>query len=141
MIKTVKDKIVEIFGALAGDNKPLKAVFAYGQPIPKQYPCAMIIWNNRGPEERLDSASNYVPFSFIARVLVREKNDQASEEQVMDLADSLTDALRTVQNIDTLQGLVQSFEIGEAQRLHANEDQPVFGFDLLLTGRKIKSIS
>lgn len=141
MLKTVKDKIVEIFTALSGDGQPLKAVFGYAEPMPQQYPCAMILWNNKAAEERLDSMSNYVPFSFVARVLIREKNDQDAEEKVMELADALTDSLRTTANIDTLQGLVEAFEIGEAQRIHSNEDQPVFGFDLILTGRKIRVIS
>lgn len=140
MFKTVKDSIVTILGTVAGTTKPLKVVFGYMEPSPSQYPCAMVRVVN-GAEIRLDTASNFLTMDFVVRVLIREKNTQAAEDQRLDLMTSIVAVFRSTANVDTLGGIVEEFHVQAITPIDVNEDQPAFGFDLLLSASKIRLIS
>ncbi len=138
--KDIKDKLVTILTTLTGNNKPLQAVFGYGEPSPQQYPCVKVQWVG-GSETRMDNASNELIMDFHIRVYLREKNTQGAEDQRLDLVTSIHDALRTSANVDTLGGLVHKVEITSESALNVNEEQPVFGFDMNLQVKKLQLIS
>lgn len=141
MFKTVKDKIVTILTTIKGSGLPLKEVYGYMNPSPQNYPVAMVRVVGVSNEVRLDTASNELTMQFVVRVLIREKNSQTAEDQRLDLMTSLTDVFRLAANVDTLQGIVEKFDVSEIVPIDINEDQPAFGFDLNLIASKIKLIS
>lgn len=141
MFKTVRDKLVTILETLEGTSKPLKEVFGYMEPIPQLYPCAMVRVSGTSTETRLDTSSNELVMEFTIRVLIRADNTKATEDQRLDLIDSIIDAFRSTSNVDTLGGIVEKFDITSIIQIEANEDQPVFGFDLIVNASKIRLIS
>lgn len=140
MFKTVKDSIVTILNTITGSTKPLKVVFGYMEPQPSQYPCALVRVVN-GAEIRLDSASNFLTMDFVVRVLIREKNTQAAEDQRLDLMTNVVAAFRSTANVDTLGGIVEKFDVQAITPIDINEPEPAFGFDLILSASKIRMIS
>lgn len=141
MFKTVKDKIVTILTTKTGVGQPLQEVYGYMNPSPQNYPVAMVRIAGASSEQRLDTASNVLTMQFVVRVLIREKNSQTTEDLRLDLMTALTDVFRTASNVDTLQGIVEKFDVSEILPIDVNEDQPAFGFDLILIASKIKPIS
>lgn len=141
MFKTVKDKLVDILETLEGTSKPLKEVFGYIEPSPQLYPCAMVRLTGTSSELRLDSASNEMTMEFTIRVLMRVDNTEAAEDQRLDLLDAIMAAFRTPTTVDTLGGIVEKFEINSMIAIETNEDQPAFGFDLVVNASKIMLIS
>lgn len=141
MFKTVKNKLVTILQTLEGTAKPLKEVFGYIEPTPQLYPCAMVRLTGTSTEVRLDSASNEMVMEFTIRILMRVDNTETTEDQRLDLLDSIMDAFRTASNIDTLGGIVEKFDINSMIPIETSEDQPVFGFDLIVQASKIMLIS
>lgn len=140
MYKTIKDGIAAVLTSITGDGLPLKASYAYHEVSPQSYPCAMVFAKD-GQEIRLDSASNEVTAQYVVRVLIREKNTLAGEDQRLDLMDAVPAAFRTHSLIDTLGGLCQKFDIGNMETINLDETEPVFGFDLNLVASKIVLIS
>ncbi len=141
MFKDLKTKLVSVLSTITGDNKPLKAVYGYMEPSRQSYPCALVRVAGGSQEIRLDSDSNELVMEFVIRVIIREKNTEAVEDQRLDLIDSVLGAFRTTANVDTLNGLVEKFDIASITPLDINEDQPVFGFDILVQASKIQFIS
>lgn len=141
MYKTVKDKIVAILTTKKGTGQPLQEVFGYMNPSPQNYPVALVRVAGVSTEQRLDTASDVLIMQFVVRVLIREKNSQAAEDLRLDLMTTFTDLFRTSSNIDTLQGIVEKFDMSEIVPIDISEDQPAFGFDLILIASKIKPIS
>lgn len=140
MFKAVKDQLETVLNTLVGSTKPLKAVFGYPEPSPQQYPCAVIHYLDSN-EERLDSSSNFLTVRFVLRFMIREKNTAAANNQRLELMDSVYAAFRTSARIDTLGGVCQKFDFGAATMLNASEDQPIFGFDLIVSAGKIELIT
>jgi len=141
MFKAIKDKLVTILETLKGTNQPLKEVFGYIEPTPQLYPCAMVRISGTSTETRLDTNSNEVNAEFTIRVLLRVDNSEDAEDQRLDLIDSILDALRSATNVDTLGGTVEKFDVSSILPIEVNEDQPAFGFDLIVNASKIKTIS
>lgn len=141
MFKTVKDKIVTILNTKKGVGQPLQEVYGYMNPSPQNYPVAMVRVTGASSEVRLDTSSNVLAMQFVVRVLLREKNSQTAEDLRLDLMTALTDVFRTSANVDTMQGIVEKFDLSEIVPIDVNEDQPAFGFDLILIASKIKPIS
>lgn len=141
MFKTVKDKLKTILQTLEGTGKPLKEVFGYIEPTPQLYPCAMIRVSGTSTESRLDSGSNELMMEFTIRVLLRVDNSETAENQRLDLLDSIMDAFRTSANVDTLAGTVDKFDVHSMIQIETSEDQPAFGFDLIVQASKMMLIS
>ena len=140
MFKTVKDQIVTVLETLKGTGKPLKNVFGYPEPSPQEYPCAIVHFAE-ATEERLDTASNFTTVKFVIRVILREKNTEDANDQRLDILDSIYSAFRSPTYIDTLGGVCQKFDFGSTTMLNASEDQPIFGFDLIVQAGKIELIA
>lgn len=140
MFKDIKDQIVTVLGTITGSGKVLKAVFGYPEPSPQQYPCAVVHFIE-ATEERLDTASNFVTVKFGIRVMLREKNTLAANDQRLDILEAVHAAFRSHTYIDTLGGHCQKFDFGQVTMLNATEDQPVFGFDLIALAGKIELIT
>lgn len=141
MFKSIKNKLVDILETLQGTGKPLKAVFGYIEPTPQNYPCAMVRISGTSTENRLDTNSNEVTAEFTIRVLLRVDNSEAAEDQRLDLLDSILDAFRSATYVDTLGGTVEKFDVASIVQIETNEDQPAFGFDLIVNASKIETIS
>ena len=141
MFKEVKDRLVTILGTITGTSQPLKATFGYMNPSPELYPCALVRVQGASQEIRLDTASNLLTMEFVVRVLIREKNTPPAEDQRLTLMTAVTAVFRSAANVDTLAGLVEKFDIISITTIDINEDQPAFGFDLVLQASKIRTIS
>ncbi len=141
MFKDVKDKLVNILTTLTGSGQPIQQVFGYMEPSPEAYPCAMVSITGNSNETRLDSDSNLQLVEFVIRVFIPQENNQDREDQRLMLTDAIFDAFRTSANIDTLGGLVDKFDLYVGNPVATNEDQPVFGFDLLVQASKLRTIS
>lgn len=139
--KATRNSIVAILNTLTGVGQPLQSVFSYFDPQPQAYPCAMIRALGASSEIRLDSASNWLVMKFVIRVMVRTKNTQDGDDQLLDATDAILTALRSSTYVDTLAGAVEQFDIESIEEFEDQTDQPVVGFDITVAAGKIKAIA
>lgn len=141
MFKSTKNKLVAVLEELTGDNQPLVKVYGYFEPSPQQYPVAMVFVYDGNAETRLDSHSNWLTAVFVIKVQLRVKNSETVENQRLDLIDSVLDKLRSASNIDTLGGTVEKFDVLNILPFDTEADQPLIGFDVVVSASKLVSIS
>ena len=140
MFLAVKDAILDILESLVGTDQPFQEVFGYSEPTPQAFPCAMIRGVSGG-EAAFDSASNLMTANFVIRVLQRVENSESAEDQRLALIDYLCEVFRKKEIVDTLGGIVEQFTISSISFIETNEEQPVFGFDFVVSASKIKLIN
>lgn len=136
---TILAKLKAILEELEGVGKPLKEVYAWANPSPKQWPSAFVTVNGGSEEARLDSASNFLDMQFLIRIMLREKNTAATEALRVSILDQVLTKLREYP--DTLDDTVQKFDIESITPVnYSNTESPLIGFDIIVTAGIVKAI-
>lgn len=145
MYKDVKDKLVAILETLIGspvdDNQPLAAVYGFLNPLPASFPAACVRVSGTTTEERFDSANNLENMEFTVRVLFPADNSQEAEDKRLLLMAAIPALFRKAANVDTLDGLVESFTIIGSVPININEGSPLMGFDISVVASKLMLIT
>ena len=138
--KTTKDKLKLILDGLTGSgaDKLFAESFAYLEPSPEQFPCAMIGTFAGSGEEIADTAYNTTNMQFIIRCYLPNKNDLATHDLLLTTLDGLLAELRKDSNF-TLGGTVQKVEPGKQIAVYYTDEteEPVIGFDVLVNVLKL----
>jgi len=137
---TTSAKIKTILETLEGAGGGLNEVFGYFEFAPQKFPCAMVRMLGASREERLDTDNNLLTMAFVVRVLFRSDNDAANETLKETIIDQVLDKLRTSDNVDTLDGVVEKFSIESVEPIESSEGDPLTGFDVIVSCAKIKAI-
>lgn len=136
----VKTKLVSILNEITGEGEPLQKTFAYFEPSPQEFPAAMVRSLGASSEERLDSGSNFLTMLFTIRIVTRTKNTETAEDDLLGVVDAILDKFRAAENVDTLGGIVEKFDILSVEEYESQTDQPIIGFDITVAASKIKAI-
>lgn len=141
MIQTIKSKIITIVSTLKGDEKPLTDVYDFISSEVITFPIAMVEYMESPNEERLDTATNLITAKFLIKVFLNNHNDSGTSTLRITLIEVISNLFRTPANVDTLDGVVNLFDIEQIQVFNSYQDQPYSGFDLIIKTQFTKSIS
>jgi len=126
---------------LEGAGNPLKEVFDYIETSPQLFPCAMIVPFGASNLNRLDCRDELV-MGFLIRVVLNDKNNQATEDLRISVLDEFVDNLWTLANVrDTLDGEVEKVGDIEITPFSTQGEQPLVGIDFLIQATTIKVLT
>lgn len=139
MIKDIFEKVVEIMETLKGTGEPLSEVYGYPESHPTLFPCAIMDVDAGMTTEDYSSMTKNVTVNVIVRILIRQRNAQEATLHRLDIIDSLLTRFTTTENIDDLDGVADIVDITSIEPMFVAgaADQPFFGFDVVITAKKL----
>jgi len=143
---TVRAKLkslIETYLEGSTSQKTVYQVFDYieTQPALDGLPCAMMtpISSNL---EKLTSCENTLIIRFLVKVVISDKNNQATEDLRITVIDNFIDQLWNLEDVtDTLDGVVYKFELDEIVPFNAQTDYPISGVDFLVSASTIRIVT
>lgn len=140
--KSTKDKLVEILTELTGTGQPIAEVSGWSNPSPENFPFCYVKIADGGSEERKDSSKNFLHMPYKIVILFRSKNTEANENKRLTLTDSVLAKLREKENVDTLEGTIERFDILDITPLDIQDfNQPVLGVEIITRSSLLETIT
>lgn len=140
MIKTIFQKVVDIMEGLQGDGQPFAVVYGYPEAKPSLFPCALMDVDAGMRQEDLASHVKWLTVNVIVRILIRQKNAEAATLQRLELMDSVISRFTESDVFDDLDGTADIMDITAMEPIFFTGDQPLFGFDMVISAKKIMSV-
>ena len=143
MIKDIYNRAVEVMTQLKGTGQPLAEVYGYPEGSPQLFPCAIMDIEGGMTQEDTSSMSKWLSAKIIIRVLIRQKNAEVATIQRLEIMDAVLAKFTTTQYIDDLGGVCDLLDISaiEPMFISGTSEQPLFGFDIILTAKKVMRAS
>lgn len=140
MITDIHAQLVLVMNELAGDGQPFSEIFPYPVAMPKVFPFAMI--DIDGGIAQTDEASNakILRTNFIVRCLFRQENSEAATAQRMEVLDQVLEKFTEQGIADYLNNTVLGMDIKSIETFAIDEEQPVFGFDVIIECRTLMEV-
>jgi len=138
MTKDIYLKIVEIVESLKGTGEPLAEVYGYPESHPTLFPC-VIMDSEGGSSNDISSNSKFITVNVVIRVLLRQRNASEATLQRLDIIDAFFARFYNSDNIDDLDGVADIVDIPTFTTMFiiGTADQPLFGFDIIITAKKV----
>lgn len=142
MIKEIFEKISSTFDTIAGVGQVIAVVYDYPESNPVAFPCVVMDWSSGTKQEDSASRTKLLTVNVICRVLMRQKNSQLATQARIDISDAILTRFTAVDVFDDLGGVADFFDITSIDPVFINSqaDQPLFGFDVVFTAKKIMSV-
>lgn len=139
MIKTIFEKVVEVMETLKGTGQPLAEVYGYPEPSPQLFPCAIMDISGGLTQEDTSSMSKWLTVNVVVRVMIRQRNAQEATLLRLDIMDKVIEAFTTEDVVDDLGGVCDLLDIPSIEPLFVagSSDQPLFGFDIIISAKKV----
>lgn len=138
--KTVKNKIKTALATLEGTK--LSEVFGYIEPLPQQFPCAMIDIYKGNKDAPYTNAGNMVEFRWAIHCELRGKNSEANAEARLDLLDAVLAVLNDDTYGYTMDNTCDIFEVEAIEVFNDDQSEsPKIGFDIICVSKTLTNLT
>lgn len=135
--KTIKAQLVACLNTVSA----FEQVFGYFEPLPQEFPCAMVTMYKGGLNEAYTNTQNMIEKRFLIHIELRGKNTEAQEELRMDIVDAVVAALNSTTYAYDANNTTDIFAVEAVEPF--NDDQgehPKIGVDIIVSAKEIDSI-
>lgn len=131
---TFRNKLISVLGTLAGVGKPFQEFHPVLKAKPGGFPVLMLNPIEGSTEIRLNTNSNFVTMKYQVIALWNVEDTDDLGVKIAAAMDSVADAFRTSAYVDTLDGVVDKFDVSAPEPIQTEGDNPLVGFRVVFSG-------
>ena len=141
IVKNIYDKVADIMDSLTGAGQPLAKAYSYPEAKPDLFPCSIMDLSAEILQEDLASRTKWLTVNVIVRVIMRQKNTEQATLQRIDILDLILDRFRDSDVYDDLGGVADIADISSVTPIFVVDSEQLFGFDIVVTAKKVVSVN
>lgn len=139
-VKQLRDAVKAALDTIKGVGQPLQATFAYMEPNPEEFPCAMVDIASSGADEFYTSDSNLLTVRFRIHVQIPSRNNLATADSRLDLIEAVRNLFSEEPYVDDLSNVCEVVRVDGIEPFQGDDsNSPKIGFDLYLACSAIRS--
>lgn len=136
--RTIKDKI----GTMLGTVTKLQAVYKYFEPLPQQFPCAMIEAYKGDKDEIYTNTQNMMVRRFVIHVQITGKNTQQNSDLRADILDDVIDVINSATYGYSMDNTADIMVVDSVDTWDDNNSEsPKIGIDFIISCKTVDNLS